>query len=540
MRYNWLGEKMTKQEAALKYIEMGMSVIPVGKDKKPLIQWQEFQDRIATPEEVAGWFKKYGDPNIGIVTGKLSNLFIVDVDSAEALQDIEQYIPDSLETPVVSTPRGGRHFYFRHVDGIPNRANVLKKVDVRTQGGFIVAPPSVNGNGKAWQWIRGLDSKISDVPSPLILTLNNAVNKRESKERENQDNLQSLQSLQMFTEGRRDEDLFHTANCLTKGGMPRAEQAQILEKIIESWGESPDKKWIQDKIASAFKRSEKRDRRISDEIRDWVLLTEGYFLLTDAYRDLQILTKEDKNAGYVAINRLQADGIIKKFGEKRGCYEVIKTEKESIIDIYAADATPLNIKFPLNVHDLVKIMPKNIIMIAGEVNAGKSAYLLNLAARNMDRMETVYFSSEMGGAELRERLQHFDFPLEAWKQVKFIERASDFYKAIRPEGLNIIDFLEIHDEFYKMGQLIKDIFDKLTTGLAVIAIQKNKGRDEGLGGERSKEKARLYMAIEPGKLKIVKAKNWISSEINPNGMSMEFKLAKGCKFKPEGSWKRVD
>jgi hypothetical protein len=185
-------------------------------------------------------------------------------------------------------------------------------------------------------------------------------------------------------------------------------------------------------------------------------------------------------------------------------------------------------------------MPKNIIMIAGEVNSGKSAYLLNLAAKNMDRMETVYFSSEMGGAELRERLQHFEFPIEAWKKVTFIERASDFYKAIRPEGLNIIDFLEIHDEFYKMGQLIKDIFDKLTTGLAVIAIQKNRGRDEGLGGERSKEKARLYMAIEPGKLKIVKAKNWISSEINPNGMCMEFKLAKGCKFKPEGIWKRTD
>ena len=117
---------------------------------------------------------------------------------------------------------------------------------------------------------------------------------------------------------------------------------------------------------------------------------------------------------------------------------------------------------------------------------------------------------------------------------------SDFSTAIRPEGLNIIDFLEIHDEFYKVGALIKDIFDKLTTGLAVIAIQKNKGRDEGLGGQRSLEKPRLYMAMEPGKLKIVKAKNWLNSTMNPNGMCMEFKLAKGCYFKGTGTWRREE
>jgi hypothetical protein len=106
--------------------------------------------------------------------------------------------------------------------------------------------------------------------------------------------------------------------------------------------------------------------------------------------------------------------------------------------------------------------------------------------------------------------------------------------------LNIIDFLEIHDEFYKVGALIKDIFDKLSTGLAVIAIQKNRGRDEGLGGQRSLEKPRLYMAMEPGKLKIVKAKNWLNSTMNPNGMCMEFKLAKGCYFKGTGTWKREE
>jgi len=343
-----------------------------------------------------------------------------------------------------------------------------------------------------------------------------------------------------YTSGTRDNDLFHAANVLVKGG---GEQG-FIEKTLEllALGCTPpfpvDE--VKTKIESAMKRAERRERNLSAEIREWITLQEGYFLTTDILHTLQITTKEEKKNLTVILTRLAKEGVIRKYGEKRGCYEPIIKLDENIIDIFSAENKALPVKFPLDVHDLVKIMPKNIIILAGEVNAGKSAYLLNLAALNMRKFETVYFSSEMGGAELKERLQNFDFPLENWRDVKFIERASDFSTAIRPEGLNIIDFLEIHDEFYKVGALIKDIFDKLTTGLAVIAIQKNKGRDEGLGGQRSLEKPRLYMAMEPGKLKIVKAKNWLNATMNPNGMCMEFKLAKGCYFKGTGTWRKEE
>jgi hypothetical protein len=534
-------------QAAFEYVEKyGFSVIPIKPgDKRPLVKWEEFQKRKPTRTEMMSWWASNPKANIGIVTGEISNLFVVDFDKYAQDYDDEkarEIIPDSTITPTATTPRGGQHLYFNNPAGndYSIKARILPGIDYRGNGGFVVAPPSVNGNGKPYAWVEGLglDVPRADLPDSLTLILNNAVSYNKGVVRNEPYN--SLQSLQMFTEGRRDEDLFHTANCLTKGGMPEAEQSQILERIILSWGENPDAKWIQDKIQSAMKRSARKERRISEEIREWIFLTEGYFFLTDAYKDLQILTKEEKNTAYVAINRLQTEGIIQKYGNKRGCYEIVRKLDENVIDIFAADNKPLPVKLPLDVHDLVKIMPKNIIILAGEVNAGKSAYLLNLAAINMRKFETVYFSSEMGGAELKERLQNFDFPLENWRDVKFIERASDFSTAIRPEGLNIIDFLEIHDEFYKVGALIKDIFDKLTTGLAVIAIQKNKGRDEGLGGQRSLEKPRLYMAMEPGKLKIVKAKNWLNPTMNPNGMCMEFKLAKGCYFKGTGTWRREE
>jgi len=142
----------------------------------------------------------------------------------------------------------------------------------------------------------------------------------------------------------------------------------------------------------------------------------------------------------------------------------------------------------------------------------------------------------MGRIELRNRLEKFNVPMEEWKRVAWKERAADFAPMIRPNAVNIIDFLEIHENFFEVGKLIKQIFDKLENGIAVIALQKPKGRDEGLGGQRGLEKPRLYLSMSPGLLKIVKAKNWKHENINPNGMMRKWKLGGGCNFKVEGDW----
>jgi len=154
----------------------------------------------------------------------------------------------------------------------------------------------------------------------------------------------------------------------------------------------------------------------------------------------------------------------------------------------------------------------------------------------MEKHEVVYFSSEMGELELQDRLKQFEGPLKSWK-VSFKERSSNFADVIRPDAINIIDYLEVHDEFYKVGLYIKEISDKLVNGIAIIAIQKNKGNEYGLGGGRGLEKARLYLSMEPGKIKIVKAKNWANSAKNPNGMECEFKLSSGWKFS-HGVWRK--
>ena len=158
--------------------------------------------------------------------------------------------------------------------------------------------------------------------------------------------------------------------------------------------------------------------------------------------------------------------------------------------------------------------------------------------KNMGKHKINYFSSEMGPMELRDRLNKFETNLKHWKEhVNFRERSSNFADVIKPNDINIIDFLEITDEFYKIGGMIKEIYDKLKKGIVIIALQKNPKTDFGLGGMRSVEKARLYLSIDSGEIKIVKGKNW-ASLTNPNGLGRSFKLVHGAKFVPTTEWER--
>ncbi len=537
-------------EAALKYQEAGLSIIPItARGKKPLVKWEEYQSRIAGSEEIKQWWMKTPNANIGIVTGKISNIFVVDLDKYDKDYSEDTYLnyfPDSLVCPTVSTPRGGQHIFFSYPENsnITIGARHIPGIDFRGDKGFVVAPPSIGENGKVYSWQDNLYFDRATLVPPPAAYINkiSTFNIGECKELTGTDLTNPYRPYNILQSGRRDQDLFTVANALIKNKVDTEFTKQVIEILADNCNPPFPKNEAEIKILSAIERAKRKERNLTAEIREFVTLQEGYFDLTFVYTTLQILTKEEKNNAMVIINRLCKEGVIEKYGNKRGCYIPIRELQENIIDLSTADTTCLNIKLPLGIHDLVKIMPKNIIVIAGESNVGKTALLLNIAAKNMLDHPVFYFSSEMGGAELKERLSNFSdhVPLELWKHCTFIERANDFDIAIRPDAINIIDFLEIHDEFYKIGGYIKKIFDKLDKGIAIIAIQKNKGRDDGLGGARSIEKARLYLSMAPGVIKIIKAKNWVSSLVNPNGLQIDYKLAKGMIFKADSNWVKVD
>jgi hypothetical protein len=251
--------------------------------------------------------------------------------------------------------------------------------------------------------------------------------------------------------------------------------------------------------------------------------------LRDCYGDLGYKTPNEKAMCRMAFKRLVEKGIIEQVPNQVGIYRSVNGHLAPL-NFLNADTEPFNVRFPLGVHEYVTLYKKSLVVLAGEPNSGKTAFLLNTARKNMDRAPN-YFSSEMGEAELQVRLKKFPFPLESWLGVKFFAKSSDFPKVIDPNGLNIIDYLEVAKDFYEIGGLLTDIFNALDKGVAVVAIQKPAGRDTGVGGARTLDKARLYMAIEPGILKIVKGKIWRNENINPNGMWVKWLLGGGANFK---------
>ena len=112
--------------------------------KIPLISWKDYQSRLPTEDEVEKWFTNWPDANIGIVTGEFPDLVVFDLDSEHAVQYAEGK-GGFPETVKVKTGKG-YHLYMQH-PGFEIRNNVNKRldIDIRADGGYIVAPPSVHG-----------------------------------------------------------------------------------------------------------------------------------------------------------------------------------------------------------------------------------------------------------------------------------------------------------------------------------------------------------------------------------------------------------
>ena len=162
-------------DAAAEYLVRGWSVLPCGPDKRPLTGWAEYQKRQPTEAEIMDWRTRWPDCGIGILSGAISGLLVIDLDAkdaaafTEAKQRICECLPDSLVCPMARTRSGGEHFYFRRPEcGMGNRTHVAGlPLDVRCDGGYVVAPPSP---GYSWI-ISPHDCELPEVPAALLVLL---------------------------------------------------------------------------------------------------------------------------------------------------------------------------------------------------------------------------------------------------------------------------------------------------------------------------------------------------------------------------------
>lgn len=136
------------------YVALGWSPIPLRADKRPWVPWEAYQRRRAAPEEIEAWRRRFRPLNVGIVTGAISGLVVLDSDGERGDASLAgKHLPP---TPTVRTGKG-IHRYYRHPGHpVPNAVGLLPGVDLRGDGGYVVAPPSMHPSGRRYEWVQGL------------------------------------------------------------------------------------------------------------------------------------------------------------------------------------------------------------------------------------------------------------------------------------------------------------------------------------------------------------------------------------------------
>lgn len=124
--------------------------------KHPLAPWTRYQHQHATPDEITHWWRGWPQANVGVVTGRVSGIVVLDVDPRaggdEALRDLEAQYGPLPETPEVLTGGGGRHIYMAYPDGGGASAVLAPGLELKADGSLVVAPPSIHASGRQYEW----------------------------------------------------------------------------------------------------------------------------------------------------------------------------------------------------------------------------------------------------------------------------------------------------------------------------------------------------------------------------------------------------
>jgi hypothetical protein len=262
---------------AMTYLKNNLSVVPlIYGDKKPAIKWEEYQSRRPTEDEVKKWFSRLS--NIGIVCGSVSNnLVVIDFDSEEKFKEfyenLDKAYPDLrdvvLNTWMVETSKG-RHIYLRvkmepseFRERMRTKVRLVEGVDIKAEGGYVVAPPSLHPSGKQYVFINagGVNDHISEISYEDFQKVLSLLKPVETAERgraveEEIRRVLKLKKLsddvveeiikvlrQYYVSGHRQMLCLHLSGCLARLGVHPESVAKIiyqLQKDAIEKGESKD------------------------------------------------------------------------------------------------------------------------------------------------------------------------------------------------------------------------------------------------------------------------------------------------------------
>jgi len=573
-------------DIALREAQEGRRVFPCHGKTPAVAGGRGVLDATTSERQIVEWSAHYMDCNVGVGFFEDSEEIGVDID-LNNLPKWREYEAQygQIETRIVQTGSGGYHLYFKRPQGkafpnIPQAAG--KGFELKSNGAYLIAPGSVHPDTKKEykvikalppaempEWLvniclNGHPPAATAGPSPAKIPngqhdrflFSQAASYRRrgdsvetiiAKLHIDLDRLENTNPADPFT----DKDLERIAKsaakyqpeeapplseeALSPPNNPRDNEDSVYNSLLEDTAVSKRDGSVTTNVTKHGTKQAAPVTPLVDRIHEWIAGTHGWFSYDDLDRELNIRAGNEKDNRRKIVQRFKESGVIEFHPNENKKLRYVNNAAAPILFKNAYGRQPMDIQFPFGIENYFNCYPKNIIVVAGAPDAGKTAWLLNLIRMNQNRHLIHYFSSEMGDTELATRLEQFHgLDLDDWSfQAK--ERSSHFADIISPDDINIIDYMELTSEVYLVAEYLREIHDKLKNGIAIVALQKKRGADLGRGGEFSLEKPRLYLSMDAGVMKIQKAKNWATSE-NPNRKVINFKIVRGCEFIVTNPW----
>ena len=188
-------------------------------------------DASADPAQVARWWSRWPEANIGIVCGAVSGLVVIDVDGPDGEESLEALAAElgPLPETVEALTGEGRHLYFNHpgVEIRPSTGEIGPALDVRGDGGYVVGPPSLHYTGRRYEWEVAFhpdDLPLADLPEAWI---------RKLQKQDKPKRAQRTAQAEKIPEGRRNDTLLSFAGYMRRKGMSGDEINPALQAINE-------------------------------------------------------------------------------------------------------------------------------------------------------------------------------------------------------------------------------------------------------------------------------------------------------------------
>lgn len=241
-------------DAAIKYAtQYGWAVFPVRPESKKPYTPHGCLDAKKDVGAIRAWWRKWPDASVGVATGSASNLIVIDEDvdddkGIDGIHSIRIWEKDHgawPDTVTAITGRGGYHLYFRYTgNDLKNRTGILDGVDIRGEGGYVVAPPSVHPNGTEYMWEFDPEEY-----EPAELTDSIRLLLQEGDDEQGQ----TFELPDRIPHGQRNMTLFKLASSLQAQGLPdEAIEAAVRESNNTLCDEPVDEKELKLLLNSAL------------------------------------------------------------------------------------------------------------------------------------------------------------------------------------------------------------------------------------------------------------------------------------------------